>query len=149
MCHRKPASFADPNHIDTNNGAEMRFAALAGSGATYSPSATQCDSVYCHGNGRTPSGTVDWTTDVQLGCGACHGYTSNPRALSGEHNLHIRGERTDCSACHAGVVNASGTIIRRALHTNGVKNVSFSGGGVYNAATRSCSSINCHGTERW
>ena len=116
-CHSKPAFFDDPNHIDTNNGAEMSFGPLAGTGAAYSPTTTRCASLYCHGDGQNPSGQVAWTVDLQMGCNSCHGYQGDPQGLSGRHATHV-GE-VGCESCHAGVVSPAGEVINKGLHVNG------------------------------
>jgi predicted CxxxxCH...CXXCH cytochrome family protein len=150
LCHDKPVSFDDQGHIDTVNGAEMQFAPLAGTGAAYNPSTARCASLYCHGDGRNPSGQVAWTVDLEMACNSCHGYTANPRVSSGRHEKHLE-KNIRCSSCHAEVVDTSGTITNKQLHPNGARDISFSDGGIYDPSTLSCSSLasNCHKTERW
>ena len=68
----------------------------------------------------------------------------------------------NCSTCHNGVATGTGSpstnsaIVGPALHVNGVKNVAV--GGTYsgttvrftwNATTRGCSNISCHGNQTW
>ena len=125
-----------------------------GAAATYtrtSATSASCASTYCHGRftGGT-SATVSWTSTTQASCTSCHG---NPPS-TGDHSTHS--SRLGCYNCHNAVVNSSRVIIDKTLHVNGVDNVKFGGTynsrtvtGTWNASTRTCSSLSCHGSETW
>jgi predicted CxxxxCH...CXXCH cytochrome family protein len=147
ICHIEPASVTSSGHLDGVPGATLTFSPLAGSSAVYNATNATCSSLYCHGNGRTVSGSVSWTSSTALNCGSCHGYYGSSSSLSGHHATHI-GEGYTCSTCHKTIVNSSNTIIYKIAHINGVKNVSLTTG-TYNSTTRTCSSLSCHGSETW
>ena len=90
-------------------------------------------------------------TDPSMTCGSCHG---NPPS-TGRHSTHSS-KSVKCFNCHNAVVNSSKAIIDKTLHVNGVDNVKFGGTynsrtvtGTWNASTRTCSSLSCHGSETW
>lgn len=109
------------------------------------PAAGECS--VCHGNGRTVSGAVSFTSSTDLTCRSCHGYYTNPSALSGRHSKHIS-EDVTCYTCHMTVVNNSDAIIDKTAHINGSVNVSLTTG-TFNASTKTCSSNDCHESEDW
>lgn len=144
-CHRVPISVTSPGHVDGDNISEVVFDVLNPAG-TYNRATATCGSQYCHGNGRGNTGTTSWVTPGALACGDCHSVTG--ANMSGEHRRHIVEENMRCSECHADVVDANQTIKNAALHVNGVHEVKMANG-TFNAANRSCTATQCHGTETW
>jgi predicted CxxxxCH...CXXCH cytochrome family protein len=147
VCHTVPGSFSDAGHIDGVAGAEVHFSSPAGGSSTYTRSTASCSSLYCHGNGRTVSGAVSWTSSTDLTCRSCHGYYTNASVLSGRHNKHIS-EDVTCYTCHKTVINNSDAIMDKTAHINGSVNVSLTTG-TFNASTKTCSSNDCHESEDW
>ncbi|MBU1168572.1 MAG: CxxxxCH/CxxCH domain-containing protein [Proteobacteria bacterium] len=147
VCHVVPSAWDDAGHMDGVTGAELMFTPPSGTGAVYSSSTATCSSLYCHGNGRTVSGSVLWTSSTNLSCVSCHGYYTNYGSLSGEHSKHLE-EAVRCSSCHQTIINSSNIIINKTAHINAVRDVSLSSG-VYYPSTRSCSINDCHGSESW
>jgi len=161
QCHpaRSASVIADAAHVDGNGLAEVALGALArtgGAAATYtraSATSATCASTYCHGRFTGGTGaTVGWTSTTQVTCTSCHG---NPPS-TGEHSKHVSSERIGCYVCHNSVVNSSRVVTGPALHVNGVDDVKFGGTygsrtvtGTWNASTRTCSGLSCHGSERW
>ncbi|WP_242360177.1 CxxxxCH/CxxCH domain-containing protein [Anaeromyxobacter sp. SG17] len=164
QCHpaRTTSVRTDTAHVDGNGIAEVVLGTLAKTGgapATYtrtSATSATCASTYCHGrfSGGVNSGsgaTVAWTSTTQVGCTSCHG---NPPS-TGRHSTH-QSRSVPCTNCHNAVVNASNGFVDRTLHVNGADNVKLGGTysgrsvtGTWNASTRSCSSLSCHGSETW
>ena len=162
QCHpaRTASVVTDTAHVDGNGIAEVAFGALAktgGAAATYtraSATSASCASTYCHGrfSGGVNSGsgaTVSWTSTTQVSCTSCHG--SPPS--TGRHSKH---SSIGCYVCHNAVVNSSKAVIDKTLHVNGADNVKFGGTynsrtvtGTWNATSKSCSSLSCHGSESW
>ncbi|HEY5925024.1 MAG TPA: CxxxxCH/CxxCH domain-containing protein [Kofleriaceae bacterium] len=147
-CHKKPTDVMTIDHVfdATAQVAEISLV-LDGRnpGATYNGTGT-CTNLYCHGNGRA-TGTV--TDGTAVTCTGCHGGQANNRAgLTTMHRDHHGG--TACAECHMATVATGNTVISTpAMHVNLVKDVMFRQGGAYTAATRTCTNIACHGTERW
>jgi len=155
-CHDPtPTSALSPGHIDGDGQAEVIFDAL-NPVATYDPFTGVCANLYCHGNGSSRLGTADWATNPTLQCDSCHAYQGSPqsdlRAMSGEHEKHVRGEGYACSECHATVVDSAGNIIGLPLHVNGLREVSLRRGGSYTPRSGttppSCDPA-CHGRLVW
>jgi predicted CxxxxCH...CXXCH cytochrome family protein len=161
QCHpaRTASVVTDAAHVDGNGVAEVQLGALAktgGAAATYtrtSATSASCASVYCHGRFTGGTGaTVSWTSTTQVSCSSCHG---NPPS-TGEHPRHVSSKSIGCYVCHNAVVSSSKAIIDATLHVNGADNVRFGGTyssrtvtGTWNASTRTCSSLSCHGSETW
>lgn len=144
-CHVVPASQGEPQHIDGDGQAELTFDDL-NSAATYDFGTVTCQSLYCHGNGRSDSGSMVWTADTTMVCGSCHEVSGGDN-LSGRHRRHLN-RSVACASCHQDVVNNSMTITGPDLHVNGTPNVSLSSGS-YNESSGQCSGIACHGSETW
>jgi predicted CxxxxCH...CXXCH cytochrome family protein len=140
VCHPNPTAFDTSGHIDITGGAEMSFTFPSGT-PTYTTSTGTCNAVYCHGNGRTASGNVVWTTDIAVTCTTCHPSSG----MSGDHSRH---SSQGCYRCHNNTVDSAGAIKNKALHINQARDVAFSSSGTYNPSTKSCSP-SCHGTETW
>jgi len=137
-----PTAFDTPGHIGTGGVAAVSFTAPSGAGATYTAATATCSALYCHGNGRTNSGNVSWTTNINVTCNTCHPTTG----LAGEHSKHVTGEGYACYRCHNNTVDSANIVKNKALHINQVKDVALSNGGTYNSGNRTCSS-SCHGTN--
>lgn len=92
--------------------------------------AATCSSIYCHGNrlkNSDPGGSdtirkpywnysamVNYSNPGQA-CGRCHG---NPPGVVSDHSGVTA--TTGCVACHASTVDATGKIVNKALHINGI-----------------------------
>jgi predicted CxxxxCH...CXXCH cytochrome family protein len=147
-CHTVPGSISDAGHIDGIAGAEVLFSSPAGGSAVYTRTNATCSSLYCHGNGRTVSGAVSWTSTTAPTCRSCHGYYTSAGTLSGHHETHID-EGYTCNTCHKTVVGASNAITDKSAHINGSVNVSLTTG-TYTPSTRTCSTNDCHDeAQRW
>lgn len=146
ICHVTPASFDTPGHINGN--ASVVFSGIAGGSASYNAAQSTCNSVYCHGNGRSVSGTITWPSTDSYTCSECHAYYNRPQDLSGAHKKHVDDENLKCYRCHNGVIDSNDSIIALSMHINGSPNVSMSQG-TYSYSTNNCSNTGCHGTENW
>lgn len=144
-CHIVPTTANAPGHIDGDNRSELKFDTL-NPAAIYSAASSSCSNLYCHSNGRGNTGVISWVTPGALACGSCHRLDGT--GMSGDHRKHIIEEGMKCSQCHGEVINAAQVIINPNLHVNGVHEVKMANG-TFNAATRACSNVGCHGTERW
>lgn len=73
-------------------------------------------------------------------CSSCH------TGSTGSHPTHLA-HAIGCAQCHSGTALSNSRLVPGGLlHMNGVKDVSFSGSGVYNAG--SCSGVYCHSNGR-
>jgi predicted CxxxxCH...CXXCH cytochrome family protein len=145
-CHVAPLDVLTPGHVFDATPAAAEVSFVAGLSAQASYDGQTCTNTYCHGNGRADSGTIAKSA-APLPCSGCH--ATDGSGMSGDHSRHINGENMDCSECHDTVVNLAQAIIAPALHVDGARQVSFSAGGTYNPANRTCSGVGCHGTETW
>lgn len=143
-CHVVPTALDSPGHRDGDNLAEVKFDTMNPAGVYTAANAT-CSAQYCHGNGQGNTGTIVWTTPMTLACGSCH--SINGTGMSGDHRKHLN-EGLNCASCHRDVVDAGRNIINPNLHVNGVHEVKMNAG-TFNATTRQCTNVGCHGTERW
>jgi predicted CxxxxCH...CXXCH cytochrome family protein len=138
-CHRIPAAWNSPGHIESDMRAEVVFndtlARLTTGDGTLKPSPAYdrstltCANTYCHGDWRlrkatsaaqyiyTDSAIVGnnaspkWTAgSTESGCNKCHSI-----APVG----HQPFAQTGCSSCHTGVIDASGNIADQTKHING------------------------------
>lgn len=75
-------------------------------------------------------------------CGSCH--ARPPRT-----GRHLKHQGYGCYRCHSEVIDRAGGFVGAGLHGNGKVEVDFSGGGSYDASTRSCASVGCHGAKTW
>ena len=149
--------------------------ARAGGSAGYNTTTKACSTSYCHSDGKgTPVPPPAWNSGQNLTCKGCHGGASSiagePQYANGgagsatanSHQKHIsaRGisDTTGCAVCHRATVNV-GTADKLATatttHINRVSDINFvkfeNSSGVYNPATKTCSSTYCHaaGTPQW
>lgn len=111
-----------------------------------------CSTVICHGGQTTP----DWWTGsiaVDTQCTFCHasGSSEYNSYSSGQHSRHVR-QGFSCTVCHNTDVLLTG-------HFSNLESTGFElspaatvGGGstrVGSYSNGTCSSIECHGSERW
>jgi predicted CxxxxCH...CXXCH cytochrome family protein len=138
-CHRIPAVWNAPGHIDSDMRAEVAFndtlARLASGDGTLTPSpaydrsALTCANTYCHGDWRIRKATSAsqyiyrdtlivgnnasprWTSGTaESVCNKCHGI-----APVG----HEPYTETACTSCHTGITDANGNIQDRTKHIDG------------------------------
>jgi len=153
QCHVTPMSALSPGHIDGDGRAEVTYGPLNPT-ASYSRATGTCSSLYCHGNGSSTVGTMVWSTDPTLNCGSCHADFFSPtraalRAMSGEHDRHVRRRGFSCSVCHAANVDASGNILQLARHVDGVVDVAVPSYDASLCGGRGGCNPSCHGSECW
>ena len=125
--------------------------AYTGAATNYLPSQSalrtfgSCSNTYCHSNGVQGAGNVKVSTPIwgaKTNCGSCH---TSPMTTNA-HTRHITS--FGCEICHSATVSNSTTIIPgTGKHTNGVKDVAFSGaatGTKWTASTVTCTTSYCH-----
>ncbi len=166
-CHTVPADISSPTHV--NGAVDIAWGTLATTGGvspTFVAATPGCAATYCHGNFVGGNNATPTWTDVgnaaTLACTTCHGITGNATGIeprTGRHPTNwadheFMGNR--CQYCHSTVASASTatatpTVLStgKALHVNGTKDVSFSGGGNWDPVNKTCSNIGCHGNENW
>ena len=136
-CHIVPVKYDSEGHFDATYGAEVNVFEQSGislEAFNYETEIYKCNNTYCHGNfeysksnsqypwayeAETIVGnSLDLTWLVadseQVACGTCHGL-----APTG----HVEAEITECANCHVSVIDATGNIIDKDKHMNGVPNV--------------------------
>ncbi|MFQ6612318.1 MAG: CxxxxCH/CxxCH domain-containing protein [Fidelibacterota bacterium] len=133
-CHQKPDSLFAPNHLETDNRAEITFGALATDNGNISPdwdydSAT-CTNTYCHGNFTfdKQSSQNQWvfTADSITGNKKAVVWTTSGEAVCGScHDLPPQGHKQDLTncggtGCHSSVIGSDNiSIIDPSKHING------------------------------
>ena len=115
-------------HFDSSEGAQITFGDLAkanGSSPTYDYTKAACSNTYCH-QSIVPTNNPNWQAprDSTAACGSCHGL---PPALPHPQN-------SNCSQCHAAVIDANRNFVNKSLHLDGT--IEFG---------NKCNS--CHGTD--
>jgi predicted CxxxxCH...CXXCH cytochrome family protein len=126
-CHKVPATYGDAGHADTPLPAEVVFggwAVAAGATPSWAHAQLRCTGTYCHGAtlaGGAASVTWNDYSGAERACGACHGM---PPATPG--HAGVSGPNT-CNQCHQDSAGPSQTITNKALHVDGI--VEVSGGG--------------------
>lgn len=146
-CHVQPDDVLSLNHVfdATDAEGEVDFSAgLSNNGAWNGTDS--CDSLYCHGNGRSDNGSYKHD-DPTPSCGGCHPYpgTGNGayNTMSGRHSKHMN-EGVDCRECHS-LTDNDGDIAMAILHVDGKPDVSITQANFsYNAGNQSCTG-SCHG----
>lgn len=112
-----------------------------------------CSNISCHGGQTTP----DWDSGslvVDTQCQSCHsrGTGEFNSYDSGKHDKHVRDKGYNCNACHSTSKLSPGHFADLATASFGTDPATTVGGsstatGSYNGST--CSSVQCHGSERW
>ena len=129
-CHHVPTTMEHASQpLDMTWGS---LASARGASPSFNATSLTCAN-YCHGmatgGGTNTSPVWNKVDGTQAACGACHG-------LPPEAPHPVVDSIGGCVNCHAGTVNADGSIkLSGGLHVNGVVEISGSGG--------SCTS--CHG----
>ncbi len=155
-CHRVPSQSFDGTHMTGPRYSSQSITFAQASTAVKNTTATAfvsgtsagpatCTTTYCHGSkliqndtagtARSPQWNQDLTNNTPsvATCGRCHGLP--PNSVSGSHTGLTA--VTQCAGCHAAVVNASGAIINKLLHINGVNNFLVTCNGCHDYDTRS------------
>jgi predicted CxxxxCH...CXXCH cytochrome family protein len=112
-CHVVPPDTRNHPPPDAGPPATITFDDLAthnNSKPVYDSSTHQCSNTYCH-QFYSPSNNPIWQAprDSTAACGSCHGL---PPALPHPQN-------SNCSQCHAAVVDANRNFVNKSLHING------------------------------
>jgi predicted CxxxxCH...CXXCH cytochrome family protein len=165
LTHNYPCYECHSNTVDSTNNIIGNHVNVAknvafgniGSGGSYnSPATGQCDSIYCHSDGKDPSPGYAYAPvwDQSTTCMSCHGGPNSSTggagsSLDGSHTAHTDATGYLCTDCHYKVVSPTNTITAPLLHGDDVKNVAVmaANGGDdtdYNGST--CSTTWCHGT---
>ena len=166
-CHTTDGSGPYDNHA--NYAIEVAF--INKYGGTYSGTTTpgdaygQCSNTYCHSSGKGTYTNPVWGGSA-LGCNSCHG-TGNAlgrpdyaNAGAGQPNANSHAKHalasSDCKSCHKDTTLTGTTINSTTLHVNKSLDVTFDAtvagsGATWTAATKTCSSVLCHGsgTPQW
>ncbi len=148
-CHKQPTDVLSMGHAFNtfDNLPNVVFTDGRNPSATYTATTSTCANLYCHGNGQGNNGTaVDGSAPMT--CTSCHGADANNRAGLSSYHLDHHGN-ISCVTCHNTTVSSGTAIKDVTLHINKTKDVSFSGGGTYNASTKTCSNIGCHQNYTW
>ncbi len=135
-CHVVPDNYLDDGHLGADNIAEVSFNLNYNHNLAESPSwdhaAATCTNVYCHGAFSFPKSessdawayledeitgnnvSMVWNDPQGAECGTCHSLP--PQGHTGTYT------QTQCTWCHASVVDANGEIIDSTKHINGEVN---------------------------
>ncbi len=134
-CHIVPSAFFEVGHIDSELPAELTFSGLAvadSASPSYDSGILSCANSYCHGNWSLPRSQSQfvgfYTTENIQGNAVAPSWTLPSVSVCGScHDLpptgHIPFAINVCSNCHGDVMNASGVIINKSKHINGMVNV--------------------------
>jgi len=161
-CHTVPSGPFDGTHMATQryNSQTLTFgqASTAIKNSTTpaktdgtAVAAATCTTTFCHGS-NMPKGDTSgsarspqWnqaalmTGSPGADCGTCHG---NPPTAGTTAAVHSgKAPTTSCSGCHAMMVDATGKIINKSLHSNGSVNVTSDCNG--------CHKYDITGTNPW
>jgi predicted CxxxxCH...CXXCH cytochrome family protein len=121
-------------------------------GAAYAGNGGTC-AVYCHGSGTAfvnpgaPASTKAspaWT-ETSIACDGCHGTPPT----TGEHGF--ANHQFPCGYCHLDVAGSGATpsIVNKALHVNGQKDVRLTVPGTWDPAptAKTCTNVACHNVQ--
>lgn len=153
-CHGPaPEDVFSPGHVfdDTPGFAEVVFNPDLNPGGEYLGDGT-CDTLYCHGDGRTEAGVNDEAGPMT--CSSCHPDASSSAAdwdtMGGKHAEHLI-EGIACNACHESVVDADENLIDPSLHVDGAKELAFEGMAVTMTGDRCTGTCHndSHNNEPW
>lgn len=81
----------------------------------YDPTQNTCSNMWCHGDGRAPSGVITDGGGAR-DCDSCHATTRNTDRMTGTHTEHLAAGVT-CSECHP-TVDASNTVVQPNRHVD-------------------------------
>jgi predicted CxxxxCH...CXXCH cytochrome family protein len=150
QCHQTPTDIFTAGHLftaDTTAGvAELTFSAGLSTAGSFS--AGTCSNLYCHGDGKTGSVGSATADGAAATCRTCHGDSSSPGSLSGDHADH-REDGLSCDDCH-GDAASNTTFDVPAEHVNGEINLDLPTGitMVDNHCTGSCHG-EYHDNKNW
>ncbi len=108
-----------------------------------------CSNISCHGGKTTPDW---WSGSISLtaGCTSCHNSSAGEyiSQTSGRHRKH---SGYSCTTCHnsSRMPNHIGDLLTDNFEVSAASTVGGSGTRVGSYSNSSCSSIACHGSERW
>lgn len=142
QCHQRPTDVLSPEHVfdSTPGRAEVIFRGGLSALGRYD-GAGSCSALYCHGNGRSNTGSAR-QTDPTPSCEGCH----PSGGLGGRHGDHLGGEvGATCYDCHADTVGSTGAITSPERHVNGLREVRFAAAGM-SFTGGGCSGV-CHGQD--
>ncbi len=149
-CHVKAIDVLSPGHAfdDTPGVAEVDLAGGLSPQGKYS-SASGCQSLYCHGDGRGDNGSAG-VDDPSTTCESCHAGLSSGAAgwmmMGGLHELHLE-SGASCEECHRDTTADGTSIDDPSLHVNALREVAFTAVGfAWDATERTCSG-NCHAND--
>ncbi|MBU0484272.1 MAG: CxxxxCH/CxxCH domain-containing protein [Proteobacteria bacterium] len=111
-----------------------------------------CSNISCHGGATTPN----WRTGslvVNTQCASCHssGTSQYNGYYSGKHSKHLK-KGYSCTVCHNTTKLQTGHFSNLATTTFAQSAAATIGGGSTRVGSfqgGTCSSVSCHGTERW
>jgi predicted CxxxxCH...CXXCH cytochrome family protein len=140
-CHEQPADALSAGHAldPTPRAAEVDFSRGLSVEAGYDPTLTTCSNLWCHGDGRAPSGVV--TDGAALDCDSCHATTVDTARMTGTHAEHVDAGVT-CSECHP-TVDAAGVITARDRHVD--RNLDLDEAGIGLDPVDQTCTLTCHG----
>ncbi len=159
-CHRVPATSFDGTHMTGPRYSSQSITFLQASTAIKNTTATAfvsgtaiapatCTTTYCHGSklilndtagtNRSPQWNQNLTTGTPgtVECARCHG--NPPNSSTGNHGGAT--PTTSCYGCHPNVVNASGAVINKTLHINGVNDFNMACANCHDYDTRSSGTV--------
>ena len=135
-------------------------------GSTYTYASKTCNSVYCHSDGKSSyENPPSWGSATNLDCKGCHGTSTSygepdyqntgaGATNANSHDKHATSAAT-CEICHLettlnGVVINSGSTSHLNNSIQVIFNAADAGASAaYTYATKTCSSISCHGNAQW
>jgi predicted CxxxxCH...CXXCH cytochrome family protein len=146
QCHLVPADVFSGGHLfdgDATAGrAELEFVAGLFLDGSYDDVAMSCSGGYCHSNGRATGWVAKVVAvDASLTCSSCHGNSTNPQTLTGQHEKHVE-DGIDCAECHP-TASPAEAIDQPELHVNTVIDIELPLGMSRNAASDTCTGA-CH-----
>jgi predicted CxxxxCH...CXXCH cytochrome family protein len=152
QCHTKAIDVLSPGHVfdDTPGEAENDYGNGLAPQTVYTRADRTCANNYCHGDGRTDSGTVSASAGPMT-CDGCHAVQASGAAawsaMSGAHSLHLAVSGVTCADCHHDTTTDGASIAAKDLHINGVRDVAFAAAGLtFDPVVKTCNGT-CHGVD--